>query len=588
MSTPGSSSAADTGPDAQGGDVLVDVLVIGAGAAGLTTAITARKLGLEVLVVEKEPVFGGSTALSGGWLWVPCSPHAVKAGIVDDLDSARDYLRSEIGDFYDAAKVDAYLENAPRMVEFLERETVVRFTLGPTYPDYHPDQPGGKAAGRAICAMPFDGRELGEDLARLRPPVREMTLYGLKVGSGPDFHHFFNARRSVRSAWYVLCRIAKHAADVMRHGRDMLLMNGNALAARLARSALDLGIAVWVDAPAVDLLQDTGADGVARVRGAIVRYKGRSVRVSARCGVVCAGGGFSHDLARRQQLFAHKPSAQDHFSLAAPGNTGDGLRLAESAGGYVESHYIAAAPWMPVSRVPYADGSAGTFPHSYERGKPGVIAVTTAGTRFANESDSYHDVVQALIATQTNGKPVSAFLVCDHRFVRRYGLGIAKPFPLPLRPYLRSGYLLRAPTLAGLAAKAGIDADALERTVAEFNANAALGTDPAFGRGINAYNAYQGDPAQRPNPCLAPILQAPFYCVKTVPGDLGTFMGIATNAHGGVLSRGGAPIEGLFAVGNDMASLFGGHYPGPGSNLGPAMTFGYLCAHHMAGRLNPS
>jgi len=576
-------------PAGDGGDAhSCDVLVIGAGAAGLTTAITARKLGLDVLVVEKEPVFGGTTALSGGWLWVPCSSHAVKVGITDSLDSAREYLRSETGAFYDAAKVNAYLTNAPRMVDFLESETAVRFMLGPTYPDYHPDQPGGKAAGRAICAVPFDGRELGADLARLRPPVREMTLYGLKVGSGPDFHHFLNARRSLRSAWYVMRRIARHATDVMRHGRDVLLMSGNALAARLARSALDLGIPVWTDTPAVELLKDTGADGAVRVRGAIVQVKGRPVHVSARCGVVCAGGGFSHDLARRQQLFAHKPAAGEHHSLAAPGNTGDGLRLAESAGGYVDTRFVAAAPWMPVSRVPYADGSAGTYPHSYERGKPGAIAVTAAGKRFANESNSYHDVVQALIATQADGQPLSAFLVCDHRFVQRYGLGIAKPFPLPLRPYLRSGYLLRAGTLAALAGKAGIAPDALERTVAGFNANAALGMDPVFGRGTNAYDAYQGDPAHGPNPCLAPIVQPPFYCVKIMPGDLGTFMGIATNAHGGVLSRSGAPIEGLFAVGNDMASMFGGHYPGPGSNLGPAMTFGYLCARHMAGQLSPS
>jgi succinate dehydrogenase/fumarate reductase flavoprotein subunit len=564
------------------------VLVIGAGAAGLTAAITARRCGLDVLVVEKEAVFGGTTALSGGWLWVPCSPHAQRAGIDDSLDSARQYLRGEIGSAYDAARIDAYLENAPRMVDFLERETSVRFMLGPTYPDYHPDRPGGKAAGRALCAVPLDGRALGADLARLRPPVREMTLYGLKVGSGPDFHHFFNARRSLRSALYVARRIARHAADVMLHGRDMLLMSGNALAARLARSALDLGIPLWVQAPAVALLQEDGADGTRRVTGAVVRMEGREVRVLARRGVVCAGGGFPHDLVRRRALYAHHPAPGEHFSLAAPGNTGDGLRLAESAGGYVDSRCAAAAPWMPVSRVPYADGSAGTFPHSYERGKPGAIAVTAAGTRFANESDSYHDVVQALIGTQTEGQPVSAFLVCDHRFVQRYGLGMAKPFPLPLRPYLRSGYLLRADSLAALARQAGIAPDVLERTVADFNAHAERGEDPAFGRGRNAYNAYQGDPANRPNPCLAPILQAPFYCVKILPGDLGSFMGIATNAHGGVLARDGRAVPGLFAVGNDMASIFAGHYPGPGSNLGPAMTFGYLCARYMAGQLSPS
>jgi succinate dehydrogenase/fumarate reductase flavoprotein subunit len=285
---------------------------------------------------------------------------------------------------------------------------------------------------------------------------------------------------------------------------------------------------------------------------------------------------------RRRALFAHAPAPEAHFSLTAPGATGDGLRFAERAGGRVDTSFVSAAPWMPVSRVPYRDGSTGTYPHSYERGKPGGILVGANGLRFVNESDSYHDVVQAMIATRVPGEPVAAFLVCDHAFVQRYGLGMAKPFPLPLRPYLRSGYLLRGRTLAELALKAGIDAEALARTVAQFNHGATAGRDPQFHRGENAYNAYQGDPRNGPNPCLAPITTAPFYAVRILPGDLGTFMGVVTDRHGAVLDRANAPIPGLYAVGNDMASIFGGHYPGPGSNLGPAMTFGYLCAQHLA------
>lgn len=557
--------------------VECDVLVVGAGAGGLATAITARRLGLHVIVVEKDAQFGGTSALSGGWIWIPCSPQAKAAGIDDSLAAARRYLEHELGPRFDAARVDAYLDNGAAMVEFFERETQVRFMLGSAYPDYHPDQPGGVEGGRALCPLPFDGRELGERLSWLRPPVREMTLYGLKVGSGPDFHHFFNARRSLGSAWYVARRVGRHLRDVMRHGRDVLLMSGNALMARLGKTAFDLDIPLWLRTPAQGLLVHAG-----RVTGARVLREGRTLEIRARRGVVLAAGGFARDLDRRCALYPHAPAHEEHYSLTAPGDTGDGLRMAEAVGAVVDATLASAAPWMPVSRVPYADGSFGIYPHSYERGKPGAILVGPDGRRFVNESDSYHDVVAAMIARRAPGVAPHAYLVADARFVKSYGLGMAKPFPLPMRPYLRSGYLRRADTLAALAQALGIDAAAFVHTVREFNAHAERGDDPQFGRGRNAYNRYQGDARHLPNACLAPIFEPPFYAVRVVPGDLGTFMGLRTDALGRVLDAQHSPIAGLYAVGNDMASLFGGHYPGPGANLGPAMTFGYLCARHLA------
>ncbi|MFO1306083.1 MAG: FAD-dependent oxidoreductase [Burkholderiales bacterium] len=562
--------------------VACDVLVVGAGAGGLATAITARLSGLEVIVVEKEAQFGGTTALSGGWIWVPCSHHARAAGVDDSPAAARRYLEHELGQRFDPARVDTYLQNAPEMVEFFERHTAVRFQLGREYPDYHPSQPGGASGGRALCPVPFDGRELGERLEWLRPPVREMTLYGLKVGSGPDFHHFFNARRSPRSAWYVARRVARHMTDVARHGRDVLLMSGNALMARLGKTVFDLDIPLWLATPARELLVEGAV-----VVGARITREGRPVEVRARRGVVLAAGGFARDQERRRVLFPHAPNPGEHHSLTGPGNTGDGLRMAEAVGAAIESSCVSAAPWMPVSEVRYADGTFGVYPHSYERGKPGAILVGPDGRRFCNESDSYHDVVQAMIARRRPGTAPHAYLVADARFLRRYGLGMAKPFPLPLRPYLRSGYLRRARTLEGLASAIGVDASALVETVTRFNRHAARGEDPEFNRGANAYNRYQGDLAQRPNPCLAPIDEPPFYAVRVLPGDLGTFMGLRTNELGNVLDRDGHPVGGLFAVGNDMASLFGGHYPGPGSNIGPAMTFGFVCARHLAAAATP-
>ena len=376
------------------------------------------------------------------------------------------------------------------------------------------------------------------------------------IGSGKELLHFFNVTRSARSAAYVARLLARYGTDLARHGRAMRLTNGNALAGRLAKSAFDLGVPIWTRAPVTELIRDG-----ARVVGAVVHRDGRPARVLAARGVVLAAGGFPQDIARRKALFPHAPSGVEHWSPAPPGNTGDGLRLGESVGGAPEDRYPNAAAWVPVSQVRHRDGTTGVFPHFIDRAKPGVIAVTPAGKRFVNEADSYHDFVQAMVAA-TQGGEHCAWLLADHPTLRRYGLGFAKPGPLPLLPYLRSGYLLRGATLAELAGKAGIDAAALERTVAEYNQHAARGEDPAFGRGRTAYNRYLGDPENKPNPCVAPLAKGPFYALKLLPGDLGTFAGLRGDRHARVLDGTGQPIPGLYAAGNDLASIMGGQLPG--------------------------
>jgi len=556
-------------------EATYDVLVMGTGAAGMACAITAQRLGLRVLVVEKAAAIGGTTALSGGWLWIPCSAHARRAGVVDSLYAVRAYLRAELVDRYDPGLVEAYLATGPRMLDFFEQNTPLRFFVGLDYPDYHSAQPGATAGGRSVCALPVDGRLLGRELATLRKPVPEMTLFGLRVGSGADFQHFFKARRSLRSAFYVLRRIVRHGLDHLLHGRDLTLMSGNALVGALACSLRDLQIPVWRGSEVTQLLQE---DGV--VRGAVVRREGETVTVRVQRGVVCATGGFGHDKARRQDLLP-SAAADDAHSLTVPEATGDGIRLAQAAGGHVPREVASAAAWMPVSAVRRRDGTRGLYPHSFERGKPGVIAIDSTGARFANESDSYHDFVRALLARE----PVTGrcWFVADATFVARYGLGIAKPFPLPLKRFLASGYLRRAPTLAALAALIGVDAPRLAHTVESFNREARHGVDSAFGRGASAYNRYQGDRQNTPNPCLAPIVTAPFYAVEVSAGDLATFAGLAADRDGRALDAAGAPIPGLYAVGTDMASPFKGVYVGAGANLGPAMVFGYRAAHHLAG-----
>jgi succinate dehydrogenase/fumarate reductase flavoprotein subunit len=558
-----------------------DALVVGSGCAGLSAAVTAGHSGLNMLIVEKEPRFGGTTARSGGWLWIPGTSLARDWGIVESPDQARTYLRHEAGNSFDAARVDAFLSAGPEAVDFFITNTAVRFDMPLTFPDYHAEAPGGAQGGRSMVTRPFDGRELGAHIKDIGGPLPELTIFGIMLGSGKDIVHFMRATRSLTSALYVAKRLSKHFLDVMRHGRGMTLTNGNALAGRLAKSAFDLNIPLWLSSPVRELIVEDGS-----VRGAIVERGGRLVRVRAKRGVILACGGFPHDVARRKTMFQHAPTGKEHWSPGPQGNTGDGLRMAEQAGGRVEDTLPNAAAWVPVSITERKDGSQGVMPHFIDRAKPGVIAVTREGVRFANEGNSYHDFVQAMVKAAKPGEEIAAFLICDHRALRKYGLGCVPPFPMPIGRYIRNHYLKRGATLAELAAEAGIDAKGLEATVAEFNIAAAEGRDPAFGKGSRAYNRYQGDALHGPNPCIAPIKDGPFYAIKLVIGDLGTYAGIKTDEHACALDAGGRPITGLYAVGNDMASIMGGNYPGAGITLGPALTFGYIAGRHIAGE-NP-
>ncbi len=554
-----------------------DLLVIGSGAGGLSTAVTARKHGLDVLVVEKDSVFGGTTAFSGGVLWIPGNPVSRRANQKDTRDAARAYLAAETGSALDAAAVDAFLDNGPKMVDWFERETSVKFV--PTlYPDYHPTQIGGVDVGRSILAAPFDIRELGKDVSRLRPPLSTITFIGMMFNSSnADLKHFFNVTKSVKSFFYVARRLASHLKELVLYRRGVNVTSGNALAARLAKSALDLGIPIWTASPALRLVTKDGA-----VAGAIIKRDGGEVEVRARHGVVLASGGFSHDIQRLRKAYPHVARGGEHFSPVPATNTGDGARLAEEAGGTVPLRYRDAAAWMPVSKVPMGGGRYVAFPHLLDRYKPGVIGVLRNGQRFTNESNSYHDVGAALIRACAGQQETAMWLICDQATISKYGLGYAKPAPLPLGPLLRKGYLNRGGSLAGLAQACGIDAAALEQTVREYNAGAQHGEDRQFGRGTTSFNRYLGDPDHKPNPCVAPIAQGPFYALKVVMGDLGTFDGIATNVEGAVLREDGSAIAGLYAVGNDRASIMGGNYPGAGITLGPIMTFGYITGRHIA------
>ncbi|MEJ8814047.1 FAD-dependent oxidoreductase [Variovorax ureilyticus] len=555
-----------------------DLLVVGSGAAGLACAITAKKRGLDVRVIEKEPVFGGTTALSGGVLWIPLAPHGRKQNPADTREAVREYLMQETGRYFDAATVDTFLDNGPKMVEFFERETTMQFV--PTlYPDYHCDEPGGAQIGRSILAAPYDIRGLGRDMQRLKPPLKTITFIGMMFNSSnADLKHFFRATKSLTSFLYVARRLATHMKELLLYRRGINVTSGNALAARLAKSALDLGIPIETSTPARKVLIEDG-----RAVGLQVEGPDGTRTIRARRGVVLACGGFPHDVQRIAKAYPHVARGGEHLSPTPVGNTGDGVAMAEAAGGTADIRFADSAAWMPVSRVPYANGEFGVFPHLLDRYKPGVIGVLRNGKRFTNESNSYHDVGAAMIRACADQKETAMWLVVDKTALAKYGLGYVKPAPMPLGPHLRSGYLIKGRTLAELAEHAGIDPAGLEATVRAYNAGgAAQGRDPAFDRGRTAFNRYLADPEHQPNPCVAPIETGPFYAVKVVMGDLGTFDGIRTSPVGEVLKRDGSPIAGLYAVGNDRASMMGGNYPGAGITHGPNMTFAYVTAHHVA------
>lgn len=558
--------------------VECDVLVIGSGAAGLAAAVTAAWHGEKVIVVEKDPVFGGATAWSGGWMWVPCNPLAQRAGIIEERSQPRTYLEHELGERFDGQMIDAFLEAAPNMVSFFERHTALQFADGNGIADIHGNTPGAGTGGRSVIAAPYDGRQLGKKLlTRLRKTLRETSFMGMPIMAGNDLGAFLTLTRSWRSLLHVSKRFSRHLLDLATHGRALQLVNGVALVARLAKSAEDLGVLLWESAAARQLIREHG-----RVSGALIETARGPIRINARKAVVLAAGGFANDVERRKVLFPRTPTGHEHLALPPLGVNGDGLRLGESVGGQVADDLHSPVAWAPVSRVPHTDGSIGHFPHIIDRAKPGIIGVLANGKRFVNEADGYYDYVSAMVA-QAPGDKVESWLICSHAFQRRYGLGISRPFPLPVQPLIKSGYLKTGDSIEALARACGIDAQGLVATVAEYNRHARNGEDPQFGRGSTPYNRKQGDALHGPNPCVAPIEQGPFYAVKVEPGCFGTFAGLRTNANAQVLDEHQQAITGLYAVGSDMVSIMGGHYPAGGINLGPAATFGYIAGRHIAG-----
>jgi succinate dehydrogenase/fumarate reductase flavoprotein subunit len=548
-------------------DETFDVIVIGSGAGGLTAAVTSASEGLRVLLLEKTGYVGGTTAISGGASWLPNNHHAAEVGCSDSDDAVITYLRQFLGNKIKIDMIRSFLKHAPKVAAYLEARTELRFAARALSPDYRPDLPGAALGGRVLDPVEFDGRKLGKRFKDIRPPLPEYTAFNGMMVSRVDAAALLGALKSFSNFRHSAHLILRYLVDRMTYGRGTRLLLGNALVGHLFKSALDLGVDVRTNADVQGLIQHQG-----RVIGVTFEHAGRTIRAAADAGIVLATGGFPGNAALRA---THVPFSDQHFSVPPATNDGGGAAIARGVGGWVDEDSINHYFFSPVSVMTRADGSRAIFPHLVlDRQKPGVIAVNAEGKRFTNEANSYHDFVEAM----QSEKAVPAYLICDSRFLRRYGLGVIHPGPRLLGKYLRSGYLTKANSIAELAERLGVDARNLENAVSRNNQFASTGVDLDFGRGSNAYHRFLGDADHKPNPCIGPIDHPPYYAVKIFPGDIGSATGIAVGPEGQVLDKAGAAIEGLYACGNDMHSIFAGTYPGPGTTIGPALAFGYAVA----------
>jgi len=559
-------------------DVETDLLVIGAGAAGMTAALVGVLEGLKVIICEKSDMVGGTTATSAGTVWIPGSRQSEAAGVPDSVEAAKTYLAAILGEDAGDPRLATFLATGPAVLDYLQQKTSVAFMPPPVHPDYHA-QPGAALGGRALGVAPFDGRRLGDDFARVRPPRREfMVLGGMMVGKTdiPSLLHPFHSLANFSNAVRLL---ARQALDRIRHPRGTRLIMGNALVARLLYSLKQRAVEIRYQTQLRELIEDDG-----RIIGAVFTTNDSDIRIRARRGVVLATGGIGWSSELRRRLF---PDGTQRYSMSPDSNTGDGILAGERAHGEIAQDFRSPALWMPSSVMSQDDGHLSVFPHiMLDRAKPGLIAVNRSGVRFVNEANSYHDFVEGMLRAHRTTPSIPSFLICDRRFIRDYGLGLIHPGTRNLTRFIKSGYLFQGDSIEKLAQTIGVDGNALTGTIERYNRFAETGVDADFGRGTSELNRFNGDPAKKPNPCMRRIGPGPYCAVAVWPSDLASSAGLRTDANGRVLTSAGKPIPGLYAAGADTASIFRGTYPGPGTMIGPAMVFAWRAAMDIAGKSN--
>jgi succinate dehydrogenase/fumarate reductase flavoprotein subunit len=565
-------------PENRRWDLETDLLVVGAGAAGMTAALVGALEGLQTILCEKSGMVGGTTATSAGTVWIPGSRQSEAAGVPDSIAAAEAYLAAILGGDADDARLAAFLATGPTVLDYLAQRTSVAFAPPPVHPDYLA-LPGAATGGRALGALPFDGRKLGEDFDRVRPPRREfMVLGGMMVGK-TDIPSLLHPFRSWANFSNVVRLLARQALDRINHKRGTRLIMGNALVARLLESLRQNAVEIRYQTQLSQLIEDDG-----KITGAIFTTGDGDIAIRARKGVVLATGGIGWSSELRNQLF---PDGTQRYSMSPDSNTGDGILAAMRAHGEIAKDMRSPALWMPTSVMPQPDGHLAVFPHiMLDRAKPGLIAVNSAGVRFVNEANSYHDFVEGMLRSHQTTPSIPSFLICDRSFIRDYGIGLIHPGTRDLTRFIKAGYLFQGDSIAKLAQAIGVDGTALANTVERHNGFAETGVDEDFGRGSSELNRFNGDPDNKPNPCLRKIGPGPYFAVAVWPSDLASSAGLRTDLNGRVLTSEQRPIPGLYAAGADAASIFKGTYPGPGTMIGPAMVFAWRAAMDIAGHLD--
>lgn len=553
-------------------DESYDLVVVGSGGGGLVAALAAADAGLKPVVLEKQQVVGGSTAMSGGVIWMPGNPLMAEDGVPDSLEQGMTYLRSVVGEPDRASSPErrrAFLTAGPEMIAFI-RDAGVRLVRCAGYADYYDDLPGGNARGRSVEGVPWDGRRLGAWRDRINPGMARGIGLVVLTNEVRNIAVAFRSARTFRATVRVVLRTYLSRL----RGQD-LFTNGMSLVGQLTRICLDRGVPIRLGAGAEELIVEDGA-----VAGVRVTRDGRDTRIRGTAGVLLAAGGFEHNAEfRREHTGATQPN-DGTWSVGNPGNTGEMLAAAMKLGAATD--YMDEAVWLLTPR-PELGGSTLSVARQFAR----TILVNRHGRRFGNESNSYVELGRAMYANDA----VPAWLVFDDAYRRKVPwssgmpklrhLWSARPGNLP-KEWVKDGWIHRAGSVEELARQIGLDPAALAETVRRFNDGARRGADPEFHRGESRYNQALGDPGREPNPAVAPLDTAPYYATRIFPGDVGTIGGVICDEHARVLDHDDAPIPGLYATGNMAATVVGRTYPGAGASIAGTMVFGYIAARHAA------
>lgn len=560
-----------------------DVVVVGAGGAGMSAALFAAIDGAKVLLVESTETVGGTTAWSAGTTWVPGTHHSATVNPQDTLADAARYLTNAIGDRTPEALRQAFLDHGAAAVKCVEENSDLQYRPYPKHPDYISDLEGSTLNGRALEPLPFDGRLLGDLFKLVRPPIPEFTVLGGMMVDRTDINHLLARTKKLDSFVYTAKILLRHVSDRIRYPRGTRLVMGNALVARLLYSLSKR--------PKVSLLLQTTVENLIRtdagIQSVVLSQNGQRRTVRVKGGVVLASGGFNrHPELRKTMLLG----ADTQWCPAAPGHTGAAHDLARGLGAHYGTGGLSHSFWAPVSLRKRADGSTAVFPHfAMDRAKPGMLTVNQAGERFVNESTSYHLFGLAMQEANKASAAIPAYLICDAQALAKYGIGMVRPGAKTgdssTAEFLADGYLTMGNTVEELASKLGINAQNLQRSVQQMADYAETGVDPDFQRGETAYQRNIGDATWTgKNPNLGALAHAPYFAVKLFPGDIGAATGLVTDTAARVLNESGEPIPGLYAVGNDMHSIMGGVYAAPGITIGPGLVFAYMAASHAMGR----